>query len=122
MQGPVHTAAEWAQIARESKEEDLWCSYRLTRLSTNQIVLLNEQGLRCRRDSCGRYVEFQAEKWKRGHKGVKGHHATEYQCARHARDFAEANTLDWPCRSEVPDELPAEDIIEWNTNGNRGSS
>jgi hypothetical protein len=122
MQGPIHTAAEWAQIARESKAEDLWCNYRLTRLSNNQIALLNEQGFRCRQDSCSRYVEFQAEKWTRGYKGVKGHHATEYQCARHARGFAQENFLDWPCRNEVPDELPAEGVIEWNTNGKRGSS
>jgi hypothetical protein len=122
IQGPIHTASEWAQIAREGKAEDLWCSYRLTRLSNSQIVLLNEHGFRCLRDSRGGYVEFQAEKWTRRYKGVKGHHAAEYQCTRHARGFAQENFLDWPCRNEVPDELPAEDVIEWRTKGKRGSS
>jgi hypothetical protein len=28
MQVPIRRAAEWAKIARESKAEELWCSYR----------------------------------------------------------------------------------------------
>jgi len=53
MQGPIHTAAEWAQIARETKGQDLWSSHTLTQLSLNRIVLYNERGDRCPVDSCG---------------------------------------------------------------------
>ena len=106
----THSTAAWARIARESKAEDLWCSYRLTQLSTNQIVLLNEKGFRCLRESCGRYVEFKAETWRRGSNGSRGHHATEYTCPDHARHFAQERGLDWPTKNIVPDELPAEDV------------
>lgn len=95
----THTPAAWARIARESKAEDLWCFYRLTKLSANRLACLNEQGFRCRRESCGQYVEYKAETWRRGSKGSRGHHATEYQCPHHARQFAQDHGLDWPCPS-----------------------
>jgi hypothetical protein len=120
MQGPIHTAAEWAKIARESKAEDLWCSYRLTRLSTNQIALLNEKGIRCLR--CGGYVEFTADTRRRGAstravpRVVGRGHTSEWMCFDHALNFALEHGLEWPCRNVAPDELPAEDVIEWNQN------
>ena len=121
MQGPIHTATEWARIAKESKAEDLWCSYRLTRLSTNQIVLLNEKGIRCLR--CGRYVEFTAKTWRRGLSPRGVHRNTsEWMCSHHALNFALEHGLEWPCRNVVPDELPAEDVIECKKNGKRGTT
>jgi len=120
MQGPIHTAAEWAQIARESKAEDLWCSYRMTRLSTNQIAVLNEKGIRCLR--CGGYVEFTAATRRRGasiralRRVVARGHTSEWMCFDHALNFALEHGLEWPCRNVAPDELPAEDVIEWNQN------
>ena len=120
MQGPIHTAAEWAKIARESKAEDLWCSYRMTRLSTNQIAVLNEKGIRCFR--CCRYVEFTASTCRRGlspravRRVVVHRKTSEWMCSHHALNFALEHGLEWPCRNVAPDELPAEDVIEWNQN------
>jgi hypothetical protein len=120
MQGPIHTAAEWAKIARESKAEDLWCRYRMTRLSTNQIAVLNEKGIRCLR--CDRYVEFTAATRRRGasiralRRVVARGHTSEWMCFDHALNFALEHGLEWPCRNVAPDELPAEDVIEWNKN------
>ena len=120
MQGPIHTAAEWAKIARESKAEELWCSYRMTRLSTNQIAVLNEKGIRCLR--CGGYVEFTAATRRRGasiravRRVVVRGHTSEWMCFDHALNFALEHGLEWPCRNVAPDELAAEDVIEWNKN------
>src|SRR5689334_6170661 len=99
MQGPIHTATEWARIAKESKAEDLWCSYRLTRLSTNQIALLNEKGIRCLR--CSRYVEFTANTWRRGQSPRVHRRTSEWMCSHHALNFALEHGLEWPCRNVV---------------------
>jgi len=120
MQGPIHTASEWAQIARETKAEDLWCSYRMTRLSTNQIAILNENGIRCLH--CNRYVEFTVSTCRRGlspravRRVVVHRKTSEWMCSHHALNFALEHGLEWPCRNVAPDELPAEDVIEWNQN------
>jgi hypothetical protein len=126
MQGPIHTATEWARIAKESKAEDLWRSYRLTRLSTNQIAVLNEKGIRCLH--CGRYVEFTANTWRRGRspraaqRAVVRRTTSEWMCSHHALNFALEHGLDWPCPRVVPDELPAEDLIECKKNGKHGTT
>jgi hypothetical protein len=122
MQGPIHTAAEWAQIARETKGQDLWSSHTLTHLSLNRIVLYNERGDRCPVDSCRRWVEYRAYSFRRGRNGHQPSQRTVHLCPKHAQEFAEIYGLDWPCRNEVPDELPAADVIDWRTHGKRGSS
>ena len=114
MQGPIHTATEWERIAKESKGQDLFASYRLTALSPNRIAVLNERGWRCRQDDCGAYVEFEALTWRRGTNGQQHQRLTEYQCRRHAKEFAQARGLEWPCNQPKPDELPME-----NPNGKK---
>jgi hypothetical protein len=114
MQGPTHTAREWERIAKESKGHDLFASYRLTALSPNRTAVLNEKGWRCRQDDCGAYVEFEAITWRRGRNGQPNQRLNEYQCKAHAKEFAQARGLEWPCHQPEPDELPME-----NGNGNK---
>jgi hypothetical protein len=96
MQGPVHTAAEWARIARSTNGQDQWWSHELTRLSLNQIVLFNERGYRCHSDSCGEFVEFRGYSARRRayNGGPMRRHV--YLCRTHAKEFAEEYGLDWP--------------------------
>jgi len=78
---------------------DTWLSFRVETLPLDQLVDLNERGLRCRQaGNCGRHIEFAVSSRRRGSRGRPDHHWRSYACFQHACAFALDHNLDLPAR------------------------
>ena len=98
MDGLTLSSAEWASLAKNEKAGDAFASVSLQRLKCEQVVRLNERGIRCRQSSCGGYVEFTATAWRRGRGKRPEHLWKAYVCFPHAVEFALSQGLEEPVR------------------------